>query len=69
MADVTVASKPLELTPRERPAWLVALDGLCRPCADAEFYGTRKRHARCEHGDCCCAYVIPDVWPSGTWPA
>jgi hypothetical protein len=28
----------------------VALDGLCRPCADAEFYGTRKRHEGCERG-------------------
>jgi len=52
-----------------RPAWLTALDGLCQPCADAEFYGTRKRHEGCEHGDCQCTFVIPDVWPPGTWGA
>lgn len=50
-----------------RPAWLSALDGLCCPCADAEFYGVRKRHEGCERGDCRCTYVIPDVWPPGTW--
>jgi hypothetical protein len=53
----------------EKPAWLAALDGLCQPCADAEFYGTRRRHADCEHGDCECQYVIPAVWPAGTWAA
>ena len=52
---------------REKPAWLAALDGLCRPCADAEFYGLRMRHADCEHGGCRCGYVIPDAWAPGTW--
>lgn len=53
----------------ERPAWLSVLDGLCQPCADAEFYGVRKRHEGCVRGDCICMYVIPDVWPPGTWAA
>jgi len=69
MPGTAAIPKPPEPMPRERPAWLAALDGLCRPCADAEFYGTRMRHARCEHGGCRCTYVIPDVWPPGTWPA
>jgi len=64
----TEAGAPAEPA-RQRPAWLTALDGLCLPCSDAEFYGTRKRHGSCEHGDCQCHYVIPDVWPAGTWGA
>jgi hypothetical protein len=56
-------------SPLERPAWLVALDGMCTPCADAEFYGVRKRHAGCEHGDCRCQFTVPAQWPAGTWPA
>jgi hypothetical protein len=56
--------------PIERPVWLVALDGLCRPCADAEFYGIRMRHARCERGDCQCQVTVsPAECPPGTWPA
>jgi hypothetical protein len=55
--------------PRERPAWLVALDGLCLPCADAEFYGVRKRHAECERGECRCQFTVPSAWPPGTWAA
>ena len=54
---------------REKPPWLAALDGLCLPCADAEFYGLRKHHAACHHGNCRCTYVVPAVWPPGTWPA
>ena len=54
---------------REKPPWLAALDGLCRPCADAEFYGVRKRHEGCERGGCRCCYVIPGAWPAGTWAA
>jgi hypothetical protein len=69
--DKALAARPPEATagPGERPAWLTALDGLCMPCSDAEFYGLRMKHAQCERGDCRCAYVIPDVWPAGTWPA
>jgi hypothetical protein len=55
--------------PRERPAWLTALDGLCQPCSDAEFYGTRMRHASCERGGCQCQFTVPPAWPAGTWPA
>jgi hypothetical protein len=69
MPGTALAPKPAEPEPRERPAWLVALDGLCRPCADAEFYGVRKQHTACERGGCRCAYVIPEVWPAGTWGA
>jgi hypothetical protein len=76
--DKALAARPPEATTaperepavqRERPAWLVALDGLCGQCKHAEFYGLRMKHAKCERGDCRCAYVIPDVWPAGTWPA
>jgi hypothetical protein len=66
---VTEARRPAGPEQREKPAWLAALDGLCQPCADAWFYGTRKRHADCEHGDCECQYVIPGLWPAGTWGA
>jgi hypothetical protein len=45
--------------PHEKPAWLVKLAGLCRPCSDAEFYGVPKRHLACEHGECRCDYEIP----------
>ena len=69
MPGTTTVQPPPPDLPRERPAWLVALDGLCRPCADAEFYGVRKRHEGCERGTCRCTFVIPDVWPAGTWPA
>lgn len=55
--------------PGERPAWLTALDGLCLPCSDAEFYGVAKRHAGCEHGGCQCRFTVPPVWPAGTWAA
>jgi hypothetical protein len=68
MAAVT-AVRASAVPPRERPAWLVALDGLCPPCKDAEFYGLRMKHAKCERGDCRCTYEIPDMWPAGTWPA
>jgi hypothetical protein len=66
---VTAPAPPREAASTERPAWLVRLDGLCRPCADAEFYGTRIRHEACERGDCQCTFTIPAVWPSGTWKA
>jgi hypothetical protein len=69
MPGTTVIHPPPPDLPRERPAWLVALDGLCRPCADAEFYGVRKRHEGCERGACRCTFVIPGVWPAGTWGA
>src|ERR1039458_298790 len=45
MPGTTAVRPPPPDMPRERPPWLVALDGLCTPCADAEFYGVRKRHA------------------------
>ncbi len=66
-SDAWVSQPRHKATP-ERPAWLAALDGLCTPCADAQFYGLRMRHASCEHGDCTCTYEIPVVWPPGTWP-
>lgn len=50
---VTATDRPV----REKPAWLAALDGLCLPCSDAEFYGVRKKHEGCEGGDCRCQYV------------
>jgi hypothetical protein len=62
-------ASPLVTAHRERPAWLTALDGLCLPCADAEFYGTRIRHAECEYGGCSCQFTIPAEWPAGTWGA
>jgi hypothetical protein len=52
---------------RVPPRWLTVLDGLCRPCADAEFYGLRVEHRACLGGDCRCTYVIPDNDPPGTW--
>jgi hypothetical protein len=67
--DKALAAPPPASLPQEKPAWLAALDGLCTPCADAEFYGTRIRHADCEHGSCACAFEIPAVWPAGTWGA
>lgn len=67
--DTKTAPATAAISVREKPAWLAALDGLCQPCADAEFYGVRKRHAGCQHGNCACAYAIPDVWPAGSWPA
>jgi hypothetical protein len=67
--DKALAAPPAAVASQEKPAWLAALDGLCTPCADAEFYGTRIRHAVCEHGPCACGYEIPAVWPAGTWGA
>lgn len=64
----SAAPLPPEMAPCELPDWLLALQGLCTPCADAEFYGLRMRHANCQHGDCACTYVIPETWPAGTWP-
>jgi len=69
MGHVTEVRRPGAACPTHPPAWLAALDGLCQPCADAEFYGLRMKHTQCEHGDCTCAYVIPAEWPPGTWPA
>jgi hypothetical protein len=66
--DAKTAPPPAAPDVREKPAWLAALDGLCQPCADARFYGLRKWHDHCQHGDCACTYVIPIVWPAGTWP-
>lgn len=68
-SPVTTPRPQRQSLPREMPAWLTALDGLCQPCADAEFYGTRMRHAGCEHGECQCRFTVPPVWPAGTWPA
>jgi hypothetical protein len=68
MQQPGTTAMPLLSRPVNVPAWLAALDGLCRPCADAEFYGLRKHHANCERGDCRCTFVIPAVWPPGTWP-
>jgi hypothetical protein len=68
-AAATARPRTVTTAARERPAWLTALDGLCTPCADAEFYGVRKRHAGCEHGDCRCQFTVPAQWPAGTWPA
>lgn len=67
--DKSLATRPAASHPQAKPAWLAALDGLCRPCADAEFYGTRIRHADCEHGGCACTFEIPAAWPAGTWAA
>jgi len=69
MPGTTTVHPPPLGAPREKPAWLAALDGLCRPCADAEFYGVRKRHAGCERGGCQCQFTVPSVWPAGTWAA
>lgn len=68
---MSAIARPPTVTGPERPEpeWLAALDGLCLPCSDAEFYGVRMNHASCERGDCRCTYVIPDVWPAGTWGA
>lgn len=65
----TQPAPPRQGPPRERPTWLAALDGLCLPCADAEFYGTRMRHTSCERGACQCQFTVPQAWPAGTWPA
>lgn len=67
--DKQFATPPPASPPPETPAWLAALDGLCTPCADAEFYGARIRHAGCEHGNCACTYEVPATWPAGTWAA
>lgn len=64
----TQAVREQAATVTGKPPWLAALDGLCQPCADAEFYGLRRQHADCHHGDCQCTYVIPAEWPAGTWP-
>lgn len=69
MAAIAAPHPRQQSRPRERPAWLTALDGLCLPCAHAEFYGTRIRHAECERGDCRCQFTVPDEWPAGTWGA
>jgi hypothetical protein len=58
-----------ELAGKNPPRSLMALDGLCRPCADAEFYGLRVEHRACAGGSCRCSYVVPAADPPGTWPA